>query len=238
MTEENNLRPYNHYFISAIAVPAILLICSCVLVYFLTTYFELSATDKIFGYLTILVPFLLHRFKMRLRWTEFPDGRYFYSGKIKSGKLANQKKDFVEPSFYEHEFFYSKDAKITSLGLGVLLVGLAYFFLSKKDIILPAILFTTGVYFLVDSIKALLSGPIVKISKHGIWTKKTGYYPWTEITKIYLSRESNQKTVSNYLDIFIKTDFEAPEYPSFKISVNDLKNHSDIETAISDVRPK
>lgn len=238
MTKDNNLRPYSHYFINVIAIPIILLISAFVLVYFLTTYFGLSPTDKIFGYVSILIFFLLYRFKMRLRWTEFPNGQYFYSGNIKSDKLTSGRKDFIEPTYYDKEFSYSKETKITYLGLGVLMIGVAYFLLSQKDVILPFILFLAGIYFFVDSIRALVGGPIIKISKQGIWTKETGYYPWTEITKIYLSRESTQKSVSNYLNIFIKTDFDAREYPTFKILVTDIKDFSDIETAIADNRAK
>lgn len=236
MTEEKNLRPYSHYFITSTAVPVILLVGSCTLVYFLTTYFKLSPTDKIFGYLITIVLLLLYRFKMLLRWTELPDGRYFYSGSIKPDKLSDRKKDFIPPTFYEKEFSYSRHKKITYLGLGILLLGVSYFLISKKDVILPVTLFLSGAYFIADSIKALTGGAAIKIAKQGIWIKGSGYYPWEEINKIYLSSESTQRPAINYLNIFLKAGFEAREYPTFKISVNDVQDFLNLEAIIEEYK--
>jgi hypothetical protein len=234
MAEDHKIKSYNQYLFQTTGLPAAFLLCSVVALYFLTSYFDLSNTDKLFGYGAAFMLFLFWRFKLLVRWAKISNDKYLYFVPGSHAKPTDSNSGIIEPDFYEKQFSYAKDKKVTELAVGLLLIGLSYFFLSKRDVIVPLILSFGGFYFIRVSLKGLLGGPIIKFSKRGIWTKESNYLPWTKIAKIYIHRDLSDNKYTRYLHIFLQSDFSKD--PNFSICIDDIEDSHEIEKAINKYR--
>jgi hypothetical protein len=100
--------------------------------------------------------------------------------------------------------------------------------------ILPVLLFIVAMVLLVNAGRRV-SGPVVKISREGLWTRKSGFYSWSEIRSVNIKKETYSKTSSTYLVIFLKGT-EEKELFDFKVEISELSRFSEIEQSISKMR--
>ncbi len=231
MQEDKYTRSQYQYILYVWIVPLIFLIGGCALVYILTGYFKLSEYDRIFGIGFVFIMFLYQRFKIGIKWLKLSDDKYYYLGGIKGEDMVSNTV-FVEPPFYEKEFSHAKNKQFINSVLGLVLTGLSWALFSKTQVIMPFIIFLGGLFFLLSSINALRSGPVIKLAKEGIWTKDSAYLPWTRIRKIVVTKTNVDDSVYHYLEVFLKSD-DDDRPPDYKLQINDLTDYEDLEGIIA-----
>jgi hypothetical protein len=231
MQEDKYTRSRYQYILHMWIAPLIFLVGGCALVYILTGYFKLSELDRIFGIGFVFIIFLYQRFKMGIKWLKLSDDKYYYLGEIKDDDMGSNTV-FVEPPFYEKEFSYAKNKQFINSVLGLVLTGISWSFFSKTQIIMPFIIFLGGLFFLLNSIKALRSGSVIKLAKEGIWTKDSAYLPWITIRKIAVTKTNVDDSVYHYLEFFLKSDDDDGP-PAYKLQIDDLTDYEEIERIIA-----
>lgn len=231
MQVDKHTRSQYQYILHVWIAPLIFLIGGCALVFVLTGYFKLSGFDRIFGIGFVVILFFYLRFKMGIKWLKLSDGRYYYLGGIK-GDDMDSNTVFVEPPFYEKEFSYAKNKQYINSVLGLGLTGLSWTLFSKTQVIMPFIIFLGGFFFLLHSINALRSGPVIKLAKEGIWTKDSAYLPWNKIRKIAVTKTDVDDSVYHYLEVFLKSD-DDDGAPNYKLQIDDLSDYEDLEKIIA-----
>lgn len=112
---------------------------------------------------------------------------------------------YVEPPFYEHDFYFNTWGKGFDLVLfiGMSLVGV-WFAWEGRYIPAAFLLLITG-FILKDAIREFIDrSPQLRIAQGGIWLKGFGYHPWDDIRKIDLHNEQIGKNEVPTLDIYLK----------------------------------
>lgn len=231
MQEDPYTRSSFQYVLYLWIVPLVFLTGGCALVYVLTGYFNLSGYDRVFGFGLVLVLFLYGRFTMGIKWLKRLDGGYYYLGGIKGDDTVSDQV-FAESAFYEKEFAYARSKQFLSIFLGLFCIALSWTFLSKTTVIMPFIIFLAGLLFLLKSVNAMRSGPVIKLAKEGIWTKDSAYLPWSRIRKTAVTKTQVDDSVYHYLEIFLKSS-DSGTFPDYTLQIDDLTGCEEIENLIA-----
>lgn len=236
MPEDNYTRSSFQYILYLWILPLLMLAGAFAIVYVLSTYLKLSVSDRLCGFAGVLAFFAYKRFIMGIKWLKRPEGEYYYLGGSKTD-ATDRDKTFAEPAFYEKEFTHAWSKQFLNIIIGVFLIALSWAFLSKTTVIMPLIIFLVGLLFLLKSVNAMRSGPVIKVAKEGIWTKESAFLPWRRIRKITVSEEQVHDSVYHYLEIHLKSD-DNDTFPDYKLQIDELSESEDIKKAIASFKPR
>jgi len=169
----------------------------------------------------------------RRNWLKMPDGTYH---NIK-GVPSTNKITFREPTEYQAEYYYSKKEKITSLLIGLFLIGISIWISLKggKTILLPIGSALSGLCLSYIGFKGLLDKSAkLKIAKNGLWTNKLGFVNWDDINYADVVEDKSERETQLHLEIRLKgTKFEHAGQPDERLLLSDLQNKGDIEMVIN-----
>lgn len=232
--QQENIR---RRFFSIYLLPMVVLILFSVTSYFLTDYFNLDVADTLFTYLISIGIGLFLHLKNRFKWFPMPDGSYIQLDDLRDNsipELDSKKSQMSEPSTYVAEFPYMVSIKIISIIIGLLLIGMGIFIISKSSIIMPTILISGGIFLVYSGYNDLNDTEAkLKLAKTGLWTKELGFVPWSSIKKTTIKIDKGIRFSTTYLEIYLREN--DINFPDQRLSINDLKDNEKIKSLLDEL---
>jgi hypothetical protein len=139
------------------------------------------------------------------------------------------KREYVH--VYRRSIFYV--IWLLILGVGFLVAGIYSF---SDTNVAGIIMVTMGGLILVFIIKEIQQGPVVKLSRQGIWTNSLGFKTWSEVIKVKIENKSFYKYISRSGSekMFIYLIGDERTKPSDITDILGLANKKHLEATIHD----
>jgi hypothetical protein len=143
--------------------------------------------------------------KNKRKWMRMPDGTFHHVDGITVVHHPNPD----EPASYEEEYFLARKTNVTSIILGLIVIGMGVYnkWNEEKSLFIPLITIAAGISFIYSGVRGRQDGsPQLKFAKEGLWTKKLGFVKWNDVAKAQVIEEGNGKNTQVYLDIYLRGD--------------------------------
>jgi hypothetical protein len=234
---DKSIRQRN-FIVTVYLIPFLPIISICCLIYFGFISKIILQRDMLVGIVALSSLGALWSSSNKKKWLKMPDGTFHYVQHTSLSKNTT----INEPSSYEEEFYYSKNAIILSSVQGVIILCVGVFmginYAKIKFIVFPSLVTLAGLYLTFPNLRKLFEHkPQLKLAKSGFWTKDLGFIHWGDVKRATLSQmKQRDGTTTTYLEISLKgTQFEAVNQPDHRILIDDLKNTEHIGMKITNL---
>lgn len=234
---DKSVRQKNYYF-NVYALPALvaLIIGGIIFLLFLQGYVNKSDC-YVLSMFAIAPATMLSAYKKR-DWLRMPDDTFFYT------KHLSQPNNVYlnEPTEYEAEYYYGLKSKLALLAFGLLFIGVSIYIgiMKPQTMVLPFAMMISGIVVAGLGIQKLLDKTAaLKLAKKGIWTRKTGYVEWKNVSSTKIVQDTKGDSPSTILEIYLKgTVFAQAQQPDNRLDITHLKGSEYIEILIDSLISK
>ncbi|MGC4103436.1 hypothetical protein [Ferruginibacter sp.] len=236
--ETDRKRRTRDVYATVVALPLCLLIVLCCIIYFIAAHYHISKPDTgCLYFIAAMIAIMLGGYFGR-DWLKMPDNTYHNIKQFRLAAAINA----AEPQEYEVVYYPSVKSSIIVLLFGIVILAMAiyFFFIQSESLLIPGAMLLFGAFVLYASTRNIFfKKAILKLTKEGLWTKRSGFVDWKQVINAQVAEEKNGNNIQLILEIFIKGTVQADAgVPNEKLNITDVAGSQFIQMRVDELLTK